>query len=96
MALAQTATRQKTGNSRLSGLVIAFSQSRLCSVEVSRLDGVHKVTHCRQVFFQVHPEDRVVIADRKSQKPLLCGASPFVISLGVCDVNQAVVFGVHD
>ena len=56
---------------------------RPLTVEVSRFDGVHKVTNCRQVFSHVYPKYRVVIAERKSQKPLLCGASPLVVSFGV-------------
>jgi hypothetical protein len=56
---------------------------RPLTVEVSRFDGVRKVTNCRQVFFHICPKYRVVIAKRKSQKPLLCGASPLVVSFGV-------------
>ena len=52
-------------------------------VEMLRFDGVHKVTNCRQVFPRIYPKYRVVIAERKSQKPLLCRASPLVVSFGV-------------
>ena len=53
------------------------------TVDVSRLEGVHKATNCRQVLFHIHPKYRVVIAERKSQKPLLCGASPLAVSFGM-------------
>ena len=60
-----------------------FISPRPLIVELSRLDGVHKVTNCRRVFLHIHPKYRVVIAERKSQKPFLYGASPLAVSFGM-------------
>ena len=66
-----------------NGIRIVISCLTVCVVCALRLDSVHKVANCRQVFLHIDAKYRVVIAERKSHKPLLCRASPLVVSFGV-------------
>ena len=62
---------------------------------LSALDDLHEVSNRLEVFVLIPLHDRVVVPGRHSTELLLRTGLPFEIPLGMCELYETVLFGVH-